>query len=244
MSKTVFITGASRGIGYETALLFAKNGYDIGFTYLNSYENANLLKSQIEVLGQKCSIYKYDISNYDEGKIAIDDFVKNNKKIDCLVCNAGIAPYGPLNDMNIDDIKLAFETNVYGMINTCKIVMDYMIEQKKGSIVNLSSIWGITGSSCETIYSATKGAIISFSKALAKELGPSNIRVNIVAPGVVMTDMMKDFNEEDIEILKEKSALNKVSSADEIAQSILFLCSENSKSYTGQVLSPNCGILI
>lgn len=244
MNKTAFITGASKGIGFETALLFAKNGYDIGFTYLNSKKQAEKLKEKIEKIGQKCYSYQVDVSDYENMKNCINNFIKNVKKIDTLICNAGVSPYNPLNDMEINDIKRTFEINVYGIIYTCKIAMDYMIEQKKGNIITLSSIWGITGSSCESIYSATKGAIIAFSKALAKELGPSNIRVNTVAPGVVMTDMMKNFSKEDIDSLKNISALNSVSYPDEIAKTILFLSSDNAKSFTGQVISPNCGILI
>lgn len=244
MTKNIFITGASRGIGYHTAILFAKNGYDIGFTYLKDDKKADELFEIIKALGVNIYKYKVDVKDYESMKNALDDFVKNNKKIDNLICNAGISTYGTINEISVDDIKNTIDTNIYGVINTCKIVSDYMISEKRGSIVNISSIWGITGSSCESIYSASKGAIISFSKALAKELGPSNIRVNVVAPGVVMTDMMSDFTQDDINVLKDMSALGKISYPQDIAKSILFLCSDDAISYTGQVLSPNCGILI
>lgn len=244
MAKSVLITGGSRGIGYETALLFAQKGYDVGFTYLKSDDGANKLKNKIENMGQQCFPYKSDVSDFNKMQEVFEDFMRCNKHIDALICNAAVSPYGTITDMSFDEIKTAFDINVLGVINTCKLAAPYMVSQKYGSIVTLSSIWGITGSSCETIYSATKGAIISFSKALAKELGPSNIRVNVVAPGVVMTDMMSDFSDDDISALKEMSALNKVSYPQEIAKTILFLCSEDTSSYTGQVLSPNCGILI
>lgn len=244
MNKSVFITGASRGIGYETALLFAKHGYDVGFTYLNSKENANELKNIINNMNLKCYAYNADVSDYEAMEDVIKDFIKNISHIDTLVCNAGVSPYGQIGDMSINIIKKTFEINVYGLINTSKIVSDYMIKQKNGNIIMLSSIWGITGASCESIYSATKGAIISFGKSLAKELGPSNIRVNIVAPGVVMTDMMKDFDTKEIDYLKSISALEEVSYPKDIAKSIYFLSSDDASSFTGQVISPNCGILI
>lgn len=242
--KSVFITGASRGIGYETALLFGQNGWDVGFNYLNSDERASELESKLQSLGARAFKYKVDVCDYDNMKDVFDDFVSQTGKIDALICNAGVSTYGTINQMSIEDIKTTIETNMYAVIYNCKIVSDYMISQKFGSIVTVSSIWGMTGSSCESVYSASKGAIIAFSKSLAKELGPSNIRVNVVAPGVVMTDMMRDFTSEDIQNIKDMSALGTVSYPQEIAKSIAFLCSDDASSYTGQVLSPNCGILI
>jgi len=135
--------------------------------------------------------FKADASNYKAMEEVIDDYMNRVKKIDCLVCNAGISTYGTITDMSVEEIQTTIETNIYSVIYTCKLIAPYMISQKYGSIVNMSSMWGMVGASCESIYSASKGAIIAFSKSLAKELGPSNIRVNVVAPGVVMTDMMK-----------------------------------------------------
>lgn len=244
MRKAVFITGASRGIGYSTAMLFAQNGYGVGFTYLNSDEKAEELKRKIEKYGVCCYSYKADVKDYDSVKNSVDDFVKRTKKIDALVCNAGISTYGTIDEMSIYDIKSTIETNVYGVIYACKVASAYMVSEKSGAIVCVSSMWGIVGASCESVYSASKGAIISFTKSLAKELGPSNIRANVVAPGVVMTDMMSDFTTEDVNYLKENSPLGAVSYPDDIAKSILFLCSDSASSYTGQVLSPNCGMVI
>lgn len=244
MRKNVFITGASRGIGYETALAFANKGYDVGFTYVQNDKRAEHLEEKLLKIGVNSYKFKADASNYKAMKEVIDDYMKRVKKIDCLVCNAGISTYGTITDMSVEEIQTTIETNIYSVIYTCKLIAPYMISQKYGSIVNMSSMWGMVGASCESIYSASKGAIIAFSKSLAKELGPSNIRVNVVAPGVVMTDMMNDFTDEDINYLKEMSALNAVSYPADIAKSVYFLSCYEATSYTGQVLSPNCGMVI
>jgi len=244
MSKNVFITGASRGIGYETALAFANKGFDIGFSYVQNDEKADILVEKLHEIGVNSYKYKADASNYKSMEEVIEDYMSKAKKIDVLVCNAGISTYGTITDMSVEEIQRTIETNIYSVIYTCKLVSPYMISQKSGSIVNMSSMWGIVGASCESIYSASKGAIIAFSKSLAKELGPSNIRVNVLAPGVVMTDMMSDFTDEDVNYLKQMSALNAVSYPKDIAKSVVFLSSDEAISYTGQVLSPNCGMVI
>ena len=234
MSKNIFITGASRGIGYETALAFANKGFDIGFSYVQNDEKANILEEKLSEIGVNSYKFKADASNYKTMEEVIATYMSKVKKIDALICNAGISSYG----------TITIETNIYSVIYACKLVSPYMISQKFGSIVNMSSMWGIVGASCESIYSASKGAIIAFSKSLAKELGPSNIRVNVLAPGVVMTDMMSDFTDEDVDYLKQMSALNAVSYPKDIAKSVVFLSSDEAISYTGQVLSPNCGMVI
>ena len=241
MSKNVFITGASRGIGYETALAFANKGFDIGFSYVQNDEKANILEEKLSEIGVNSYKFKADASNYKIMEEVIATYISKVKKIDALICNAGISSYGTIIDMSVEE---TIETNIYSVIYACKLVSPYMISQKFGSIVNMSSMWGIVGASCESIYSASKGAIIAFSKSLAKELGPSNIRVNVLAPGVVMTDMMSDFTDEDVDCLKQMSALNAVSYPKDIAKSVVFLSSDEAISYTGQVLSPNCGMVI
>lgn len=244
MGKNVFITGASRGIGYETALAFANKGFDVGFTYVQNDKRAEFLEEKLLEIGVNSYKYKADASNYKAMEEVIDDYMNKVKKIDCVVCNAGVSNYGTITDISVEEIQSTIETNVYSVIYTCKLISPFMISQKYGSIVNMSSMWGMVGASCESIYSASKGAIIAFSKSLAKELGLSNIRVNVVAPGVVMTDMMSDFTDEDINYLKEMSALNAVSYPADIAKSVYFLSSDEAASYTGQVLSPNCGMII
>lgn len=244
MGKNVFITGASRGIGFETALAFANKGFDVGFSYVQNDEKADILVEKLREIGVNSYKFKADASNYKAMEEVIATYMSKVRKIDALVCNAGISTYGTITDMSVEEIQRTIETNIYSVIYACKLVSPFMISQKFGSIVNMSSMWGIVGASCESIYSASKGAIIAFSKSLAKELGPSNIRVNVLAPGVVMTDMMSYFTDEDVDCLKQMSALNAVSYPKDIAKSVVFLSSDEAISYTGQVLSPNCGMVI
>ena len=164
--------------------------------------------------------------------------------IDVLVNNAGISQQKLFTDLSDDDWDKMFDVNVKGVFNCCQEVVPDMIRRHSGNIINVSSIWGIVGASCETHYSASKGAVQSLSKALAKELGPSNIRVNCVAPGVINTRMNSDLCAETISSLKEETPLGVVGEPDDIANLILFLASDQSKFITGQIVSPNGGFVI
>lgn len=242
--KTVIITGASKGIGRETALLFAKNEYNVVINYNKSEEQALLLENEINSKGKSAIAIKADISNMNEVKAMVDETLKHFKSIDVLVNNAGIAEQKMFCDITENDWENMLKVNVTGMFNTCKCVMPFMIHKKEGKIINVSSIWGLVGASCEVHYSTSKAAIIGFTKALAKELGPSNIKVNCVAPGVINTDMNANLDRETIDTLKEETPLGTIGKPIDIANAIYFLASDKSNFITGQVISPNGGFVI
>ena len=240
MKKTVLITGASRGIGCETAKLFYENNYNVVINYKNSKDKAE--KLALELPGT-LAVYA-DVSNPEDVN---DMFKKANQAfggIDVLVNNAAVSHTDVFGDVTYNRWREIFATNVDGVFNCTKAVLPYMINQKHGKIINISSIWGLTGASCEVAYSTTKAAIIGFTKALAKELGPSNICVNCVAPGLIDTDMNKNIDEETLKQLIEETPLEKIGTPRDIANSILFLASDLSDFITGQVLSPNGGMII
>lgn len=234
--KTVIITGASRGIGAETAKLFAKNGYATIINYNNSQEQAMALKQQLESQGCCVDLFKADVSVYDECQAMVQYVIKKYKRIDVLVNNAGIAQIKPLFDVSEDDFDKMMNINFKSVFNMCKIVSDYMVSQKSGKIINLSSVWGEVGSSCETVYCASKAAVIGFTKALAKELGPSNINVNCVAPGFIQTDMNSCLDQQDIQQIVEETPLARVGLPQDVANAILFLAQESASFITGQVM--------
>lgn len=238
--KTVLITGASRGIGREAALKFHKNGYNVIINY-NKNEKAALELNSI--LSNSVAI-KADVSNESEVKAMVDAVIEKFGFIDVLVNNAGIAQQKLFTDITTDEWNTMMGTNLNSLYYTCKYVVPHMVRQKQGKIINISSMWGIAGASCEVHYSAAKAAVIGFTKALAKELGPSGIQVNAVAPGTIMTDMCSGFDEETIELIKEETPLGRVGTAEDVANSIFFLASDQSDFMTGQVLSPNGGMVI
>lgn len=239
--KTAIITGASRGIGAETARLFAKNGYATIINYNNSEKEALALKD--ELLSQGCcvDVFKADVSKFDECKAMADYVIKKYKRIDVLVNNAGIAQIKPLFDVSESDFDKMMSVNFKSVFNTCKIVSDHMVSKKSGKIINLSSVWGNVGSSCETIYCASKAAVIGFTKALAKELGPSGINVNCVAPGFIQTDMNGCLSKDDVDEIVDETPLARVGQPQDVANVILFLADEKSAFVTGQVIYPSGG---
>lgn len=237
--KTVLITGASRGIGAATAALFKQHGYNVIINYNNSYDKAELLAKEIGAIALKA-----DVSDKSQVEAMFSEIKKTFGGVDVLVNNAGIAQIKLFSDITEEEWDKMFDTNVKGMFNCTKAALSHMIHQKNGKIINISSMWGITGASCEVHYSASKAAVIGFTKALAKELGPSGICVNCVAPGVIKTDMCKDLTDEDIDALKEETPLEKIGEPSDIAKTILFLADSSGDFITGQVISPNGGLVI
>lgn len=242
--KTVLITGASRGIGRATALEFAKNGWQVAVNYNKSETAAKELCDEIISLGGFTKSYQADVSDnvavFDMINSAVADF----GGIDALVNNAGIAPVqGLFTDFTDSDAKQIFDTNVFGMMNCSRAIIPHFVSKKSGKIINVSSVWGITGGSCEVIYSASKAAVIGFTKALAKELAPSGICVNCVAPGFIDTDMNAHLSKADIEAFCEDVPLGRIGKAQEVAKSICFLASEDASYITGQVLSVDGGLV-
>ena len=228
--KKVLITGGSRGIGAEAVRQFCKNGYSVTFTYEKNDEKAAELAKETGTKAIKC-----DVSDYVEVKKA------NFTDIDILINNAGIAQQKLFTDITEDDWDRMFDVNIKGMFNVTKAVLPDMIHNKWGRIINLSSMWGITGASCEVHYSASKAAVIGFTRALAKEVGPSGITVNCIAPGVIDTDMNKGF---DVSELKEETPLQRIGKVTDIVPSMLFLASDDASFITGQILGINGGIVI
>lgn len=245
MKKTVLITGASRGIGAACAVYFAQNGYDVGINYIKNDEAAACVLNQVVSAGRRAVLLKADVSDPAAAGQMVLDAQRVLGSVDVLVNNAGIAKQKLFTDMSFEEWNRMFAVNVGGMFNVVSAVLPQMVHKKRGSIVNVSSVWGICGASCEVHYSASKAAVIGATKALAKELAPSCIRVNCVAPGVIDTDMNQNLSPEDLEALKDETPLGKIGHAMEIAKSIFFLASEELSSFTtGQVLSPNGGFVI
>lgn len=244
MNKTAIITGASKGIGRQMAKAFAENGYNLLINYNNSKKEAEELCQQLNSKGIIAYAYKADVSDRKQVDFMVEFCIKRFKNIDLLINNAGVAQSILFTDITQDDWKRMIDINLTGVFNCTQSVVKYMISEKKGKIINISSIWGMVGGSCEVHYSTVKAGIIGFTKALAKELGPSNIQVNSIAPGVIQTDMLKGLNDKDLEELKYDTPLMRLGTADDIAECALFLASDKADFITGQVISPNGGFVI
>ncbi|MEG1254820.1 SDR family oxidoreductase [Clostridium sp.] len=239
--KVVVITGGTRGIGKGIALEFAKEGAMLVLNYLNDEESALKTLEEIKSLGNYCTIIKGDISDYNFSKVLIEDTINNLGKIDVLINNAAISRVGLFMDVNEVEFDKIMSINFKSVFNTTNSVVKHMISRKEGSIINISSMWGEVGASCEVIYSASKGAMNSFTKALAKELAPSNIRVNAIAPGVIDTKMNRWMGEEEREELTSEIPLGRFGHVSEIGRAAVFLASKESSYITGEILNVNGG---
>lgn len=239
MLKTVLITGASRGIGAATAEVFAENGWTVIINYNSSGEKALALAEKTGGLA-----YRADVSDSAQTEKMVADVIEKFGKIDVLVNNAGISVTGLFDLVSDEDARRIFDVNVFGTLNCTKKVLPHMLKRKYGKIINVSSMWGQTGASCEVHYSAAKAAVIGFTKALAKETGPSGINVNCVAPGMVMTDMTSCYTGEEIAEITEEIPLGRCGSTLDIAETILFLASEKASYITGQIIGVNGGMVI
>ena len=244
MAKTVLITGASGGIGTATACLFAEKGYNVVINYNNSERQARLLQKTLTEHGAKSICVGANVSYPSEVNSMIKQAEYAFGGIDVLVNNAGISQIKQIQDITDNDWHEMIATNLTGVFNCARAVVPNMIRNKSGAIINVSSMWGITGASMETHYSAAKAGVIGFTKALAKELGPSGIRVNCVAPGVIETNMNRNITLEAVEQLSEETPLGRLGSPIEVAEAIYFLASEQASFITGQIISPNGGLVI
>ena len=240
MKKVIVITGASRGIGKGISEYFLEKGHIVIGTFNKSLNEANEIKEKYPLFDP----IKTDVTSEEEIKKTVSEIIKKYGQIDCLINNAGISKTGLLQDMGLEDYNEIFDVNVKGLFLFTKEVLPYMINKKSGKIINISSMWGITGGACEVLYSASKSAVIGLTKALAKEVGPSNINVNCIAPGVIKTDMLNNLKEDDLEVLREETPLLKIGTPFDIAKVCYFLFSENSDFITGQVISVDGGIVI
>lgn len=240
MTKTIFITGGSRGIG-EAVVRMAAGKYNVAFTYNTSKEKARCLQQELDSRYGGMLALECDVTNPKSVSAAIDAAKKRFGKIDILVNNAGVAMSGLLIDTSLDEFKRVFDVNVNGTFNVTKAVLPDMLSSGRGSIVNVSSVWGIKGASMEVAYSSSKAAIIGFTKALAKEVAPMGVLVNAVAPGAVDTDMMSVYTQSEIDELCENSIpLGRLASPAEIAKGIMYLA--ESGYCVGEVLSLTAGL--
>lgn len=243
IGKVAVITGASRGIGRSIALELARAGANIVINYKSNEEEANKTLKFIKQLGSFAISVKADISIYNEAKSLIDIAIEQFGKIDILVNNAGISKVGLFMDMNEEEWNQIIDINFKGTLNCSHNAVKHMISKKCGCIVNISSMWGSVGASCETIYSASKGAVNLFTKALAKELAPSNIRVNAIAPGVISTEMNSWLSTEEKKALEDEIPMGRFGEGQDIGKTVLFLCGEGAKYITGQVITVDGGML-
>lgn len=241
----VFITGGSRGIGAAVARAFAFKSWNVAFCYHQADEEAMALYDELTRRGIRVCAIKADLADPAQAKHFIDEAVRQVGLPDALVCSAGIAlPQNVLTSVTDEQWRRLFAVNVDGTFYAVRAAIPYFLQRRKGAIVTLSSMWGQVGGSCEVAYSATKGAVIAFTKALAKELGPSNIRVNCVAPGVIDTEMNAHLSEEDMAALAEETPLGRIGTPYEVARCVRWLCADGSEFITGQVISPNGGLVI
>lgn len=239
--KTVLITGASRGIGAACAQAFAENGYSVIINYNKNKNTAQALAEELSGLYKvDCIAYGCDISDSSAVKKMFDDI----GYVDVLINNAGISQQKLFTDITDEDWRKMISVNLDGVFYCSREASKEMIRKKSGSIINISSMWGQVGASCEVHYSASKSAVIGLTKALAKELAPSNIRVNCIAPGVIDTDMMSGFDEGTKSALIEETPLLRLGNPEDIASAAVFLADDKANFITGQILGVNGGFII
>ncbi|MDD4310902.1 MAG: 3-oxoacyl-ACP reductase FabG [Eubacteriales bacterium] len=242
MKHTVLVTGSSRGIGAGIARRFAEDGHRVAIHYRAGEAQARALYDELANAGYRVMLVSGDITDEKQCKTIAAAVRSTFGFIDVLVNNAGVAlPTQLVTDTSLSDWNRVMETNVSGMFLMTNAVLPEMVSQKRGSIVNISSMWGVIGGSCEVAYSASKAAVIGYTKALAKEVAPSGIRVNCVSPGFVLTDMTRCFDEDVIADICEETPLLRVGTPEDIASAVRFLASEDASFITGQVLCVDGG---
>ncbi len=237
--KTVIVTGGSRGIGEAIVRMLAKNNYNVVLNYNQSEEAAENIKKELAQKDIHIEIFKADVSKREQVQELIKFTLNKFKNIDVLINNAGIDQIKPFMDITDEDWNTMMQVNLNSVFYCTQEALENMIHNKKGCIINISSIWGSTGASCEVHYSASKSAIDGMTKALAKELGLSNIRVNAIAPGLVNTEMNKDLTTEELEELKSEIPLGRIAEPEEIVNSVKWLIED--EYISGQIISVNGG---
>ena len=244
MSKVALITGGTRGIGRQIAVTLAKEGYDIAVNYITLNDEVENTKKEVEKAGVKCITVCGDVSRFDDSENMVKEVVNEFGRIDVLVNNAGITKDMLIMRMKREDFESVIDVNLVGTFNVTKNVVPYMMKQRDGRIINLSSVVGISGNAGQTNYSASKAGIIGFTKSLAKEVGSRNILVNAVAPGFIatrMTDVLKDEVKEEI---SKTIPLKRMGTPQDVANVVKFLASEDSSYITGQVINIDGGMLM
>ena len=242
--KYALITGASGGIGAATARAFAQAGYGVAIHAHRSVDKLHALSQELSALSVPVLEVCADLSDPVQAKTMVDNVLEKFCQLDILICCSGLSHVGLVTDIDPQQWKTLFGVNVDGMHYCCQAVLPHMVHRKEGCILTISSMWGQVGASCEVAYSATKGAVIAYTKALAQEVGPSNIRVNCIAPGVIATEMNAHLSPEDLAALADETPLGRIGTPEECAACALFLASEGASFVTGQVLAPNGGLVI
>ena len=241
MSQTVIVTGGTRGIGRACSEAFLKKGYRVIAIYNNDEISASEFSNEMQGFDLKC--VKCDVSDYEKTKECFENILKEYTGIDILVNNAGVSLQKLLCDTKREEWDKIFNVNIGSMYNTVNVLYDNFIAKKYGRIINISSMWGVSGASCEVAYSASKSSVIGFTKALAKELGPSSVTVNCVAPGLIDTEMNSHLAKEDIEAIRVETPLCRIGKAEDVASLVLYLASDEASFITGQVINADGGYI-
>ena len=244
VKKTAFVTGGSRGIGRAIVRRLAAEGCAVGIDYLQAREQAEALAAELRVQGHEALAVRGDVSDRGAVTAAIRLVEAEFGPVEVLVNNAGIAEQRQFQDISQDFWRHIFGVNVDGAYHTIQAVLPHMLHEKRGCIVNISSIWGQRGASCETAYSASKAALIGLTRSLAMELAPSGIRVNCVAPGVIRTDMVEVLGEETLSDLARETPMGRLGTPEEIAAAVAFFAGEGASFVTGQVLTADGGFIL
>lgn len=243
MNKTVIITGASGGIGIKLADAFARCGYNVVAGFLSSPQKIEALCAELRSNGFSAAAFKADISKSEQANALINFAFNTFGSADVLINNAGIAQQKLFTDITDEDFIKMFDINVKGTFNCSRAVLPYMIHNKWGRIINISSMWGVSGASCEVHYSASKAAVIGMTKALAKEVGPSGITVNCITPGLIDTPMNAKLDQAAIKALCDETPVGRIGTPDDVAKAAIFLSNEASSFVTGQVLGVDGGFI-
>ena len=241
--KTAIITGGSRGIGKGIALVFAQHGANIAFTYSSSVESAKTLEKELSIHGVKIQSYQSNAADYNESQDLVENVLTDFGSIDILVNNAGITKDNLLMRMGEEDFDKVIEVNLKSVFNMTKAVQRTMLKQRKGSIINMSSVVGVKGNAGQSNYAASKAGIIGFSKSIALELGSRNIRSNVIAPGFIETEMTAKLDEKTVDIWRNSIPLKRGGSPEDVANACVFLASDLSAYITGQILNVDGGML-
>lgn len=237
-NKCVLIVGGSRGIGSHTVRVFSREGWRVAFTYNNSEEEALSLAEECGALAVRA-----DSAKGEDIKSAVECCVNYFGSIDCLVNNAAVSSFSLLTDISFEEWRRVMSIDLDAPFLYSKAVLPYMISKKSGRIINVSSMWGLVGASCEVAYSTAKAGLIGFTKALAKEVGPSGITVNAVAPGVIDTEMNSHLSLSDLEALADETPLCRIGRPEEVAEAIFFLATDRASFITGEVLNISGGFI-
>jgi len=241
--QVAIVTGGTKGIGRAICLLFAEEGAKVVANFSKDVDAAEALKKEAKTRELNIGLYKTDVTQFDQVKEMIEEAFAEYGKIDIFVNNVGLIRDNFLMLMSDDDWNSLLNTNLTSLFNCCRTVIRKMIPQRKGKIINISSISGILGTSGQTNYAATKGGVISFTKALAREVGPFNIHVNAVAPGLIESEVVSKMPKEKVEAITKSSSLGRIGKPEEVAQVVLFLASEQSDYITGQTIIVDGGII-